>query len=243
MHRNFLVFICALTMGLSCAKTPEAPKTPSLENQATAKQVVPIASKNRRVILPPSKIVLGDKNAPISLVVFVNYFCANCARADRLIKELFNDPELKSQINLSYRQLPTTFASFKAAKVVLAASLQGDDKFWSMSQKLFSVDGKIDEKNYLTWAREINLDEKRFARDMLEQETKISEMIKFDRNIVAFIKRHGAQSGIFVDGFLFREDLNLPNLKKFIKTVIAAKKRKSESNIADASVSTALPTS
>lgn len=181
--------------------------------------------KNTVVSLPKGDFILGDKDAPLDVVAFVDYSCASCARIDRVVRRLLADPELKKIIHLSYRQYPLRTSSVKPAKVALAAALQGNEKFWLMSQKLFSADGDLKDENYLLWAREVGLDVNKFARDLVEKEPSFAKTIARDTAMTVQIKRAGSPIGIFVGGFLFRASVTFENLKAFIGAVKAHREK------------------
>ncbi len=224
--RIISLFFC-LTM-ISCSKSliPEQQKINAQQSEQKVSPDKPQEQKRNKVFnLPKGSFVLGDKEAPISIVSFVDYTCASCARVDRVMKRLLADPDLKKTINISYRQYPLRGTSVKPAKVALAAGLQGNEKFWRMSQKLFAADGELADKNYLIWAKEIGLDTDKFARDLVEKEDTLNKIIAGDRGMTVQIKKAQSPVGIFVGGYLFRGSVTFENLKGFIGAVIAHREK------------------
>ncbi len=58
--------------------------------------------------------VLGSKDAPVSIVVFSNFQCPYCARADKMLRDIIKDNELKNKINLVFKHFP--FERFPEAR-------------------------------------------------------------------------------------------------------------------------------
>ncbi len=71
--------------------------------------------------------VYGDKNAPVHIVVFSNFECPYCAKADKALRDLLKDESLKSKVNLVFKNFPFDrhAEARPAAKAALAAGEQG----------------------------------------------------------------------------------------------------------------------
>ena len=116
--------------------------------------------QNRRPLMftiPHSQHVLGNAKAYIPIVMFVDFHCAKCARAYRIVQDMLKDPAIKEMVSVSLRHYPQRKESIKSAKASLAAGLQGSPHFWRMADKLFSADGEIYDDVYLSSARQIGL--------------------------------------------------------------------------------------
>ncbi len=50
--------------------------------------------------------VYGDKNAPVHIVVFSNFPCPYCAKADKALRDLLKDESLKSKVGLVLKNFP-----------------------------------------------------------------------------------------------------------------------------------------
>lgn len=108
--------------------------------------------------------ILGDKNAPVTIVEFSDYECPYCARFQSetlsLIKEQYIDT---GKVRLIYRDFPLSFHP-NAQKAAEAAECAGDQgKYYEMHDMLFEngVSGGVSQ--YKQYAKQIDLDEAEFA--------------------------------------------------------------------------------
>ncbi len=120
--------------------------------------------------------IKGNLNAPITLVVFSDFQCSYCARfEDTLTKTLEN---YKDKVQIVFKHYPLSFHknAQKAAEAAECASEQ--EKFWEMHDKLFVNQAQFSIDNFRKWAKELNLDSKKF-NSCLDSE-KYSEKVKND---------------------------------------------------------------
>lgn len=224
-----IVLLSSCHQSLPIVEKVEEPKHAKSE-QIARSTTAPNAKNNVKKPIPvfvfaKSPYLLGSASAPLNILSFVDYNCANCARLHRLLPRLLKDAEFKDLVSISYRQYPLRNYSIKPAKVALAAGLYGNEKFWAMSDKLFAADGELHDKNYLGWAKEIGIEPNKFARDLVEKEAELIKAINQDIAMVAKIKKLGAPVGLFVDGHLFRGQITFENLKTFIRAVKTNKEK------------------
>src|SRR5690349_24428986 len=107
----------------------------------------------------------GAADAPVTLLEYGNFECIHCGRAYPIIKEL--QKLLGDNLRFVYRHFPTVRThphSLRAAEAAEAASAQG--KFWGMHDQLFTHQQALEDHDLSRYARRINLDVERFARDM-----------------------------------------------------------------------------
>ena len=107
--------------------------------------------------------ILGDKDAPVTIVEFSDYECPYCGRH-------FTDtyPQIKSnyidtgEVNLVFKNFPLNFHpnAQKAAEAAECAREQG--KFWEMHDKLFENQVTLSVENYKIWAKGLGLDAGKF---------------------------------------------------------------------------------
>jgi len=107
--------------------------------------------------------VLGDKNAPVTIVEFSDYECPFCGR-----HYLQTFPQLKKEyietgkVKLVFKDFPLSFHP-NAQKAAEAARCAGEQsKYWEMHDLLFSNQEKLGIENYKKWAREIGVDGAKF---------------------------------------------------------------------------------
>ncbi len=172
--------------------------------------------KNLMFSIDKTEYFLGSEGALVPIHVFVDYGCATCARIDRVLRRLMADKEYQTLVNVSYHHYPRVALSVKPAKIALAAGLQGRDKFWLMSEKLFAADGELANPAYVQWAQEIGLNVPQFTRDLLEKDQSFSSHMENERKIAARIKNAGSAVGIFIGGYRYRGPMVLEDVKNFI---------------------------
>ena len=120
--------------------------------------------------------ILGNKNAPIMLVVFSDFQCPFSKRgADTttaLIKKYGN------KVMYVYKNLPLPFhpEAMPAAKAALAAGKQG--KYYEYHDKLFENQGQLGEDLYVKIAKDLGLNVDKFNQDRSGKE--IEDQVKAD---------------------------------------------------------------
>ncbi len=124
--------------------------------------------------------VFGPANTPVTLVIYSDFQCRNCALVSAGLKDLLAaHPE---DLRLVYRHLPLSGEHNKAvlaAQVAEAADLQG--KFWEMHDLLYASQGEwsaLTAEAFEIWARQqaagLGLDEERFQADLNGEAVKAS---------------------------------------------------------------------
>jgi protein-disulfide isomerase len=162
--------------------------------------------------------VLGKPDAKTNIVVFSNFECPYCSRADGLLRQIVADPELKDHVNLVFKHFP--FDRHKlarpAAKAALAAGEQG--KFWEMSELIFANQPNLSEENFKKWAQQIGLDLNKFNSDLKDHDKKYDEQINEDIKIGTETAKLKGTPWITIGGWLFEvEPMNAQSVKDFIK--------------------------
>jgi protein-disulfide isomerase len=109
----------------------------------------------------PSK---GPDAAPITIVEFSDYQCPYCSKAESTVKDLLDLEKYKGKLRLVYRDypLPSHNLAPKAAEAGHCAGDQG--KYWEMHDRLFAASPKLEVTDLKGYARELKLDEGRFAK-------------------------------------------------------------------------------
>jgi protein-disulfide isomerase len=160
--------------------------------------------------------VLGKKDARVSVVVFSNFECPYCARADKSLRELVNSPELKDTVNVVFKHFPFERhqEARPAAKAAMAAAEQG--KFWEMTDKIFVNQKELSQANYNKWAKEIGLDMAKFAKDLKDNDQKYNAAIDRDIKLGAETAKLEGTPWILVGGWLLQGDISAASIKKMI---------------------------
>lgn len=106
----------------------------------------------------------GAHEEKIVLINFSDFQCPYCVKAHQTVKQFMATHQDK--VTLVYKHLPLTSIhpeAMSAAKASWAASQQG--KFWEFHDALFENQDKLSESLYVTTAKTLNLDLKRFNQD------------------------------------------------------------------------------
>ena len=109
----------------------------------------------------PSK---GDQNAPVTVVEYSDFQCPYCARAVTTFDQLMEDNPGKIRWIFKHYPLPNHPDSPLAHAASLAAAEQG--KFWEMHDLIFKNQRKVKSEHLLNYARQLNLDTRRFQQDL-----------------------------------------------------------------------------
>lgn len=116
----------------------------------------------------PVAATLGDPNAPVHIVEFMDPACSTCAAFLPLVKGMMKDNQ--GAIRLSVRLVPFHRNSDIAVKALEASKLQG--KFWSVLERLFATQSKwviahqVDPDKLWAELRAVDLDFVRLQADM-----------------------------------------------------------------------------
>ena len=160
--------------------------------------------------------VYGDKNAPVHITVFSNFQCPYCAKADKSLRDLLKDDELKSKVNLVFKHFPFERhpEARPAAKVALAAGEQG--KFWEMSEKIFAHQDTMNKDLYGKWAKDLGLDVAKFNKDLIAKDKVYNDIIERDIKLGAETAKLEGTPWILVGGWLLDGPISAESIKKII---------------------------
>ena len=107
--------------------------------------------------------VLGDPNAPVTVVEFSDFECPYCKKAyEDSVKQLKTEYVSTGKVKFVYRDYPLGFHP-KAQKAAEASECAHEqNKFWEMHDKLFENQASLSEVNYKKWATELGMDSNKF---------------------------------------------------------------------------------
>lgn len=101
--------------------------------------------------------VLGDRDAPITLLEYGDYECPYCAAAAPVLRHVVEDSD--GQVRLVFRNFPIADRhpyALTAALAAEAAAAQG--AFWEMHELLFARQDRLDDAALRAYADELGLD-------------------------------------------------------------------------------------
>ena len=108
--------------------------------------------------------VRGPRLAPVTFVEYGDFECPYCGQAENVVRELMADA---GDVRYVWRHLPLNDvhpSAQLAAEATEAAAVQG--AFWAMHDVLLAHQGSLLAPDLLAYARELGLDEERFADDL-----------------------------------------------------------------------------
>ncbi|PIY79963.1 MAG: hypothetical protein COY80_05400 [Candidatus Pacebacteria bacterium CG_4_10_14_0_8_um_filter_42_14] len=116
--------------------------------------------------------ILGDKNAPVTIVEFSDYECPFCKRHfDETLPKLISDYIDTGKVKLVFRDLPLPFHEPMATKEAVAANCAreqgGDEKYFEFHDEIFtrtiSNGNGLDDAKIQTIASDLGLDTASFT--------------------------------------------------------------------------------
>ena len=106
----------------------------------------------------------GAADAPVTVVVFSDFQCPFCARAEATVRDLEAAYPGKIRFVFKNQPLPIHEHARLAAKAALAAGEQG--KFWEYHDALFAHQKELDRTSLERYAEDLGLDLRRFRADL-----------------------------------------------------------------------------
>src|SRR3989344_3922900 len=103
--------------------------------------------------------VLGDENAPVTIIEFSDYQCPFCRKFyDETLPSLKSEYIDKGKVKLIYRDYPLSSIHPQAQKAAEAAECAGEqNKYYEYHDKLFKNQKALDINNLKKYAKEIGL--------------------------------------------------------------------------------------
>jgi protein-disulfide isomerase len=107
--------------------------------------------------------VLGNANAPLTVIEFSDFECPFCGRAfTDAVAGIKRDYVDTGKVKLVYRDFPLSFHPQALPAALAAECAKEQNKFWEMHDKIFTNQGSLSEANYKAWAKEFGLNEAQF---------------------------------------------------------------------------------
>ena len=162
---------------------------------------------NRTIAVGGEAAVLGEANAPVTLVYFTDYYCTFCGTFEKTVLPDLRDQLVKSgRLRIVFRDLPLRYGSADAAQAARCAAEQG--KFWEYHEALFAAQASLSTRRLPDIAAALGLDAVRFR--VCQSSEMVHVLVMRDRSMAvqavipgtpAFIV--GRERGAFVSGRLF----------------------------------------
>ncbi|MFO0590606.1 MAG: thioredoxin domain-containing protein [Polyangiaceae bacterium] len=110
--------------------------------------------------------IRGSAAAPVILVVFTDFECPYCRKAEETVRAL--EKAYPGKLRIAYKSAPLPFHEHArlAAKAALAAKKQGPEKFFEYRDMVFAHQDTLDRATLVGFADKLGLDARRFAADL-----------------------------------------------------------------------------
>ena len=119
--------------------------------------------------------MLGDPNAPVTIIEFSDFECPFCKRGYDTMKEIIADYVDTGKANLVFMDFPLSFHQNAKPAAIAAACAGEQNMFWEFHDLLFENQESLDRDTYLMHAETLMLDvdsfttcidEERYAADV-----------------------------------------------------------------------------
>jgi len=124
--------------------------------------------------------ILGDQDAPVTIVEFGDFQCPYCLKEYPKIKNILQ--EYPAKVRYVFKHYPLKFhkkAGYAHAAAELARREKGPQAFWKMHDWIMANPKKLEISSLRNLAQSIGLDLKQFDSIMADPE-KINELLKID---------------------------------------------------------------
>jgi protein-disulfide isomerase len=163
--------------------------------------------------------ILGDENAPVTIVDFADFQCPYCAKlAVELHQVVASRPK---DVRLVYKYFPIPAHPYAYLSAEAAAFAQSKNKFWELHDILFARQKTMTREEILNWASEIGLDAD--ALDAAWQQSTYAARVKRDEAEGDALKVEGTPT-LYINGRIYNEGLSAKSLSRAIDEALWAQK-------------------
>lgn len=170
------------------AQQPQRPQQPQIPEEDYSKAYdIPVAHSPVR----------GPKNAPATIVEFADFQCPFCSRFHGPILEVIK--AYPDKVNYMLKNFPLPFhpEAKPAAKAAFAAGEQG--KYFEMVDAILKDNSGLSADKYKLLAKDIGLNEDKFAKDLVEKDAQYEQWIAADMQLVEQVDVRGTPT-FFLNG-------------------------------------------
>lgn len=171
-------------------------------------------------VIPSKKIVVGNKDAAVTLVMFGDYESEACAHAHEAVKALLE--AYPQDVKFIFRHFPLLQVhqkSHKAAEASLAAAQEG--KFWEMHNELYTNRHSLGVISLKGHARDVGVKSKKFLDELIAGYYGVYVQDDLREGIKLGIKDIPA---FFINGELFTGTPDFKGLNAKVKALLTVKK-------------------
>jgi len=170
----------------------------------------------KKIDLDESAPMKGAKSPKVNIVVWSDFQCPFCGRAEPTMKQIIDT--YKDDVRIEWKNQPLPFHpnAMPAAKAAMAAHKQG--KFWAMHDLMFANQTALSDAKYEEWAKEAGLDVARWKKD--KDSPEVEAEIKKDMAQGSAAGANGTPT-FFINGKLISGALPFDSFKQIIDEQIA----------------------
>lgn len=171
--------------------------TPTVTQQTTPQAV------GESVLVRGDSYQLGDSNAPVTIVEFVDFQCEACAYMHPITQRLLD--EYKGKVRFVVRYWPLSDQHKNAQAAVFAAEAAGQcqtGKFWEMYDRLLTRQSQWSGSDepwsiFVGWAKDLDCDG--FPTDFETASNKFAAKVARDKEDAQVLKTNGVPN-FFING-------------------------------------------
>jgi protein-disulfide isomerase len=157
----------------------------------------------------PTEHVLGNPDAPITVLEYGDFECPYCAAAAPVLRQLVEESE--GRVRLVFRHFPVASTHPHALTAALAAEAAGEQgAFWPMHDLLFARQDRLDDAALRGYAEELGLDGSRVVGEAAQR---FADKVEADFTAALEDEVAGTPT-VVVDGELFTGRVEIGALRR-----------------------------
>lgn len=126
--------------------------------------------------------ILGNPNAPITLVEYSDFQCPYCARTAPDVKQIHE--KYPDKVRVVYKHFPLSFHAAAKPAAIASVAAQEQGKFWEFHDVLFEASSKrqlaATDEDMVKYAQKAGLDVDRFKKDMATKKAEYEKAVNED---------------------------------------------------------------
>ncbi len=126
-----------------------------------------------------SAAVLGNPNAPITVVEYSDFQCPYCARTAPDVKQIYE--KYPDKVRVVYKHFPLGFHAAAKPAAVASVAAQDQGKFWEFHDVIFEATAKRQlsgsDEDMIKYAEQAGLDVERFKKDLASKKAEYEKIV------------------------------------------------------------------
>ncbi len=162
--------------------------------------------------------VLGKNDAPVTMVVFGDYACDDCAAFDETSLDLVAT-DFPNELRVVWKDMPNTSQHPEALGAAIAARCAGDQgKFWEFHTALMQNHTSLGSALYASLAAQLELKEKTFNTCVTEQTPAPLVQATYEEGLALGV---ATTPTIYLNGVRYTGSVDRSTLKVIIRQLLA----------------------